>query len=326
MGKIPVGSERAEEIAEYIRDRGVDAAAAEFNLSRETIRRYMRHAKNQNSPADPIDNDKQNLLKRLADQYSEADLRALLNEPFKPRSRTTQYNFSGDRILIGVSSDWHVGSSYLNEDRIAAMSQVYKSEGVVMNLIAGDLTEGMSGRDGHIYELRHCGYKAQKNAATKLLSSFDFCDTKIISGNHDLWFASKANMGALIVEDVCQSLLRCEYLGEHEGSVFLNGARADLWHGEDGAAYALSYRIQKIVESIEGGTKPQMIFAGHDHKALYIPSLRNIQAVASGCVQHQTPWMRRKKLAAFCGFWLVELTIREGEVKRFKPEWLPFYK
>lgn len=90
-------------------------------------------------------------------------------------------------------------------------------------------------------------------------------------------------------------------------------------------SYALSYRLQKIVESIEGGTKPNMIIAGHDHKSLYLPNLRNIQALAAGCIQHQTPWMRRKKLAAYCGFWIVELCIRDGKIIKVRPEWTMLY-
>jgi predicted phosphodiesterase len=316
----------AKTIRESVKEIGIDETAKKFNLARESVRRENRRAKNAETPTEPIDNDKAKLLERVSAQFSTADLRAMLNEPFKPSSRATKYDFSGDKILFGVASDWHVGSAYTDDDRISALAEFYKKEGASLLLIPGDLTEGMSGRDGHVYELKHIGYKAQKAAAIRALEQFCFLDVKLISGNHDLWYAAKANMGALIVEDICAELSHCEYLGEHEGSIYLNGARADLWHGEDGSAYALSYRIQKIVESLEGGSKPQMIFAGHDHKAEYIPNLRNIQAVESGCVQRQTPWMRRKKLAAHEGAWLIEATIKDKEVRRFKAEWIPFYK
>ena len=182
----------------------------------------------------------------------------------------------------------------------------------------------MSGRDGHVYELSHIGYHAQRQAAINILSEYSgYMDFKMISGNHDLWYASKANMGALIVKDICDSI-GAEYLGEHEATIIMNGVKVMLWHGEDGASYALSYRLQKIIESLSGGEKPQILLAGHDHKFGNF-FIRNVHALGAGCLQKQTPWMRRKRLAAYEGFSIIEATIKDAEVKKFKLEWIPFY-
>ncbi|RPI63109.1 MAG: metallophosphoesterase, partial [Planctomycetaceae bacterium] len=184
------------------------------------------------------------MIERLTAAYSDAEIKALLDDKSKHHDThgKTAVDFSGEWYKFGVLSDLHIGSNYTNEEEIAAAIEDCNREGCEMLLLPGDLTEGMSGRDGHLYELTHKGYAAQRTAAVSLLSAFHG-PVKAISGNHDLWYMSKGDAGALIVEDICRMLPDAEYLGEHEGSVYFNGARVDLWHGEDGASYALSYRI-----------------------------------------------------------------------------------
>lgn len=327
---MPVSKERGQYIRSLVEDKGIEWAMQETGIKRESLRRMMRYGKageQKAAPSAPVDDlsiDK--TLAKLAEIYSPEELRALLKDrgQHHDNHRHTRYDFSGEWVKFGVLSDLHIGSAYTDEHEVEMAIAECARQGCEMLLISGDLTEGMSGRDGHIYELQHVGYRAQRAAAIRLLSRFPG-KIKAISGNHDLWYMSKGNQGALIVEDICRALPDAEYLGEHEGSVYFNGARVDLWHGEDGASYALSYRLQKIVESIEGGTKPNMIITGHDHKSMYLPNLRNIQAIAAGCLQHQTPWMRHKKLAAYCGFWIVELCIRDGKIIKVRPEWTMLY-
>ena len=85
-----------------------------------------------------------------------------------------------------------------------------------------------------------------------------------------------------------------------------------LIHPGGGSSYALSYRPQKIVESLEGGTKPDMLAIGHYHKADYIPSYRNVATLQVGTFQRQTPFMSRQGLAAHVGGWIVDVTVGDG--------------
>lgn len=317
-----VTEKRIKEILDYIAEYGRPAACEKFKLSKETIRRYTRlYSEDEKTP---VDHDSEILLKKLSEKFSPGELKSLLNDKFQPESKNTVYDFTGETIKFAVMSDLHIGSNYTSETRITAALEDCKNQGVLLVLLPGDVTEGMSGRDGHVYELTHIGYQAQRKAAINILKPFSkYFDFKMISGNHDLWFASKANMGALIVHDICDSI-GAEYLGEHEAIIMMNGVKVMLWHGEDGSSYALSYRAQKIIESFTGGEKPQILLTGHDHKQGYF-TIRNVHTILSGCLQKQTPWMRRKKLAAYEGFWIIEATIKDNEVKRFKPEWIPFY-
>lgn len=317
--------ERAEYLRSLVDDIGIEAAVEETGMKRESIHRAIRVLNA--SKCDPVDDAPLDpTLRKLAERYSMDELRALLKdkERHHDASRTCRHDFSGEWVRFGIMSDVHEGSLYTDDSEVDAVIDEMNRRGCEGIAFPGDITEGMSGRDGHIYELTHIGYREQRKAAIARISRFKG-KVWAISGNHDLWYASKADHGALIVEDICEALPDAEYLGEHEGSIYFNGARVDLWHGEDGASYALSYRIQKIVENLEGGTKPNMIIAGHDHKAEYIPNLRNIQAIEAGCIQHQTPFMRRKKLAAFTGFWIVEMCVRDGQIIKVRPEWTTLY-
>ena len=316
---MPTSEDRIKQIISDVDLYGRDFTAEKYGITKETLRRYIRLNNNHDEPQ--IDT---NILKRISDKFSEGELRSLLDEKFQSKSGSTEYDFSGDVIKFAVLSDMHIGSQYTPEERIKyALDECLKND-IRLILFSGDVTEGMSGRDGHVYELSHIGYNEQRQAAINIFEPYkNMFDFKMISGNHDLWYASKANMGALIVKDICESI-GAEYLGEHEAVIMMNGIKIMLWHGEDGASYALSYRIQKIIESLSGGEKPHILITGHDHKQGYFFT-RNIHTVMGGCIQKQTPWMRRKRLAAHEGFWIIEMTVKDAEVKKFKTEWVAFY-
>lgn len=116
-------------------------------------------------------------------------------------------------------------------------------------------------------------------------------------------------------------------------------ARIDLVHGRTGvrntllvmhpgggSSYAVSYRPQKIVESLQGGEKPGVIVIGHYHK-LSSNMFRNVWAIQAGCSQDQTPFMRKLGLEAHVGGGV--LTLRQdpesGAIIRCKWDQLNFF-
>jgi hypothetical protein len=106
------------------------------------------------------------------------------------------------------------------------------------------------------------------------------------------------------------------FVGSCSGRIALDagGNRSyvvDMAHPAGGSSYALSYKPQKIVEQLEGGTKPDMLLIGHFHKADWLPSYRNVSVAQVGCFQWQTPFMRDLGLAAHVGGWIFR--VRMGE-------------
>jgi len=125
-----------------------------------------------------------------------------------------------------------------------------------------------------------------------------------------------------------QALPVYEFLGEEQARVQFetpNGPwTLGLAHPGGGSAYALSYKPQKIIESLEGGTKPNMLAIGHFHKAEMMPSYRNVAGVQAGTFQRQTPFMVRGGLAAHVGGWIIEVTVGDTH-NRVRGEFVAVY-
>jgi predicted phosphodiesterase len=309
-----VSNGKATEILLSTLTIGKERTADLYNLTTETIDRYLRKSGNQSTKQ----------LAELAGMYTTDELKALGSKKKSTSSGSAIVNFESEQIMFLALTDTHIGSRYTNEAYITSAIEEGIKQNCQFMVHAGDVTEGMSGRDGHVYELSHIGYKEQRKASINLLSQWPG-KFYAISGNHDLWYAAKNDNGGIIVEDICQGLPNGEYLGEHEGSIFINGIEIRLWHGEDTGSYATSYRLQKLVESFSGGEKPNVLFCGHTHKSGYIFE-RNCHIVTLGSIQKQSAWMRRKRLAAHCGFYVITMGIRDKEVTYFEPRFYPFYK
>ncbi len=96
-------------------------------------------------------------------------------------------------------------------------------------------------------------------------------------------------------------------------------------HPGGGAAYALSYSAQKIVESFQGGEKPSVLLYGHYHKFDW-NYYREVHNIGTGCTVDQSIFMRKQKIQAHVGGLLVRLhQAPDGAINRVKVEWIPFY-
>lgn len=120
-----------------------------------------------------------------------------------------------------------------------------------------------------------------------------------------------------------------KYLGYGEADISLKHlsgfAMMRVVHPGGGSSYALSYTSQKRIESYQGGEKPHIELAGHYHKAGYFYP-RGVHCVDTGCTEDQTMFMRKKKLSAHLGFWVIKIMQDEhGAVVRFAPEFFPFF-
>ena len=315
--------ERIAEIAEYAAAEGDAAAEAEYSISHETLRRYKRRYQ-QNGGVE-IDRPTDRILQDIASKYSKDELKAIAKGGIhQPKNNTIDASwFDGETIKFGVITDTHIGSIDYRQDWFDCALDKFEYGDIDFIAHVGDITEGMSGRAGHIYELEHLGYSRQKAAAVPLMAQLvEIAPTYAVAGNHDLWHM-KSN-GADIVQDICRET-GVEFLGHHFGDINIGGIKIGLHHGDDGSSYAHSYRVQKVIESMAGGTKPNILLTGHVHKSYYFFD-RNIHAIGAGCIQQQTAWMRSKRLPAQPGFWIIQADVNDGSVVRFNPQFYAFYK
>lgn len=264
-------------------------------------------------------------LEQLAQNLSEAELKTILRSSgpasVKPRLIHTPYETGYVKFIL--VTDTHIGHKKFREDWWYHALDRGAKEDVQFMFHTGDILEGMSTRPGHIYELDQAGFEAQFSRAKQLIGDCPFPVRGII-GNHDCWYLEKADQGTNVGLRLEESLGNFEYLGIHEANVEIENIRFKLWHGNDGSTYAVSYRGQKIVESLDGGDKPHVLLTGHDHKAIFFQT-RNVHVIGGGTLCEQTGFMRGKKLAAHRGYWIVEAWSNEHGLVRIRPEWIPFY-
>lgn len=229
-------------------------------------------------------------------------------------------------VRFGVISDTHIGAREFDEDLLRYSSEMFKQNKVKEIYHIGDILEGMSGRDGHIYELSKVGFSQQIKYTIELFKKY-YSDFKIlaIQGNHDSWYKIRNNGGIIVGEELQDKLPNFTYLGESEADIkFSDKVTMKLVHPGDGTAYAASYKMQKRIEALEASKKPNILLSGHYHKALYMFN-RNIHGIECGTLCGQTNWMKGKNIPAHKGFWIVDFDLTDKGISNFTPKFFPAY-
>ena len=231
-----------------------------------------------------------------------------------------------DEIIFGWISCTHYGSLYSNMAGIHAFYREAKARGAWFVLHSGDVCDGYKMHKGQEFEQSHIGWDAQAKCFEE--NAPDTLPTKFITGNHDE--SLKKLAGISPGPDLARRRKDWEFLGSCKGRITLDAAKGrkcmiDTIHPAGGSSYALSYKSQKIVDALEGGTKPDMLGIGHFHKAEWLPIYRNISVTQLGCFQWQTPFMRDLGLAAHVGGWIVKVKIGE-KCNSFSGEFIAFYR
>lgn len=254
---------------------------------------------------------------------TEKELDTILQSVQAPKSTKSSHTWGNSSFKFACVSDTHFGHIKSSAEWWGKACDLIAKEKCQVVFHPGDITEGMSGRPGHAYELDAVGVTAQINLAVARLSMLP-CPVEAITGNHDAW--AFKNVGVDIGEALAMRMPgHYKNLGPDEADITIDGVTIKMWHGGDGSSYATSYRTQKFVEGLTGGEKPHILLSGHAHKAIF-HECRNVLCFEAGTLCGQTSWMRGKKLAAHVGFWIVEVWPNgNGGVDRISPQWIPFF-
>lgn len=258
------------------------------------------------------------LERRLA--MEQAKLDAFMERKNKQSIKIQETN----EITFGLIGCTHFGSIYCNIPAIEAFYEYVASMGIDTIYHGGDVLDGHKVYRGQEFEVNDVGLDRQ----LKRLTTFNNhgITTKFITGNHDQSF--KSGNGAPIGDLIEGARMDFEFLGEEQARVEFQTSEGKyelmLIHPGGGSSYALSYRPQKIVESLEGGTKPNMLAIAHYHKAEFMPSYRNVATIQTGTFQNQTPFMARQGLAAHVGGWIVRIKVH-NDYNAVSSEFISFY-
>lgn len=237
-------------------------------------------------------------------------------------------------LKFGLYGDTQIGSLYQRMDALKVFYERCADEGVTKMCMAGDLVDGWRVYRGQEFELRPdgIGWPRQREIFVNEMPYFPDMDTYFITGNHDSSFKS---LVGLVVGDEIQAIRPdWKFIGADTGQVDFtteSGHKFKVMMIHPGGGinqYALSYKPQRIIESLSGGQKPDLIGIGHYHKAFFIPAYRNMVGICVGCFQSQTPFMARQSIAAHVGGWIITVTLgdREKLTTRVQAEFVGFYE
>jgi predicted HTH domain antitoxin len=234
--------------------------------------------------------------------------------------------WNGEKIIrFGLMGDTQINSKYTQITHLHKFYDICKSEGIADIYHTGDIDEGEQMRPGHQYECYNQGADDHVNEIVRVYPKREGITTHFITGNHDASIIKRC--GYDIGYPISNQRDDMIYLGQSDAVINLTpNCNLELRHPLDGTAYALSYKIQKLVESMSGGEKPNILAVGHYHKSEYL-FYRNVHCFQSSSFQAQTPWLKGKGISVAIGGWIVEVNVdSEGTITRVRQEYIPFYK
>ena len=233
---------------------------------------------------------------------------------------------------FGALGDNHLCNRFARLDVLNALYDLYEKEGITAVYNTGNWLEGEASFVRN--DLIEWGLDRQVDYFLKHYPQRKGVKTYYVAGNdHEGWWTK--NVGIDIgrhVELRAREMGRDDlvYLGYQEANVELrwkNGLTRTLRvsHPGGGSAYAISYKAQKYVESLQGGQKPHILLQGHYHK-FNVGYPREVYTVDTGTTADQTSFMRQKQIQAHVGGLICEVKPNaDGTVWRFRSEFIPFY-
>lgn len=227
-------------------------------------------------------------------------------------------------LRFAIMGDTQFGSKYAQITHLHNFYDLCEKEGITDVYHTGDLTDGLKMRTGHEYELYEVSADEMRDDVIKNYPKRDGITTHFITGNHDASIYKQ--VGYDIGQAIANSRPDMKYLGRDCAVIHLTpNCTLELRHPWDGTAYALSYKMQKMIEAMESDSKPNILAVGHYHKAEYL-FYRNVHALQTGCFQGQTPFTRGKGISVHMGGWIVTIRVDEnGYIQGFAPEYVPYY-
>ncbi len=242
------------------------------------------------------------------------------------------YNISGEHVKMLVFGDTHIGHKQYDPRLMNTAAKIAKSENVDLILCTGDIADGWyQNRPSAIFEQDAIGFDNQLEKAVKEFGKLGNTGKPIyyITGNHE--YNTFVRGAGVEFGDIFKLRLDKEgyenyYMGNAEANLKLDtGSTIKLLHPDGGTAYAISYKSQKIIESLQGMQErlPHVALIGHFHKAEYIP-YQGVHTFQTGTLMGQSKFMRGKGIPAHKGFWVIDLySKKNGSIDKVIPQFYP---
>lgn len=232
-------------------------------------------------------------------------------------------------VRFGAIGDTHLCSKYERLDVLQAVYDTFASEGITDVYHTGNYVDGEA--RFNFSDIHTHGMDDQLHYFVQQYPQHSGMTTHFIAGDdHEGWYVQKNRVDiAAHTEDIARRVGRTDLraLGYMEADVpLLSGAiKMRVLHAGGGSGAAISHTSQKIVDSYSEDEKPHILLVGHYHKAEYLPNYRNVHIFQTGCTQEQTPFMRKKRLHADLGAWIISVSVQPDGTMRVAGEFLAFH-
>lgn len=262
-----------------------------------------------------------------------------------PSNKIVEVRSKEEVIRFGLISDTHLVSKYADLDTLYLLYKIFEEEGIEQVYHVGNIADGEKTYRGQEYEILTVGadnqadYVAQHYPYVEEITTYFIASSTCHEGGY---YKRDGLIFGRLVEQRRDDLI---YLGMDEVDVKIENGRGSitlrLMHPGGKSAYATSYRSQKIMESIvdallseynnieywNGRTIkkeiPNILAIGHFHKN-NVQELYGCYTIQAGCVEYQTPFMKKRSISAHIGGYIVEVRVIDHDVvSRVKVEWIP---
>lgn len=235
--------------------------------------------------------------------------------------------------LTHIRQTWISDTHFCNEaQQLGLVNQIYKEtrdKGITTVLHFGDVLDGdYHNRPEHQYALFRQGASRQLEYIVNYYPKVEGVDTYFITGTHD---QTHAKNGGLFMGPAIERLRPdLHFMGDDKG-VF-NPKESpktveEMYHPGGGCASSLSYKMQKYIDKMEPGCKPNILGSGHFHQS-HMMAYRNVIAFLIPCLTAKTNFAIRQGLENTMGAYFVDMYVNQkGEIemlefeeKRFTPK------
>lgn len=237
-----------------------------------------------------------------------------------PQAEVIKHEIKGNSWKVAVFSDLHIGSDVFRPVELQTAVKYALDSGVDTFLLPGDIIDGTNVYRGQQYEQDITGVDSQIERFAEVFPKVP--KAYFIVGNHE--YSAFKSVGKNVGHDISAIRKEFQYIGCMEGRVTINDVIFELFHPTGGGSYALSYKLQKRIESYIPGNKPRFLLMGHYHQSMCM-TVRNVTGYHCGSFQGPNTFSKALSLANVTGGWILEIMSENGEVNSVKSEFVQFY-
>ena len=244
----------------------------------------------------------------------------------KNKPKTTKPIKSSTNELKKISQVWLSDSHLCNEaQQLHLLNRIYKEaadKGISTILHFGDVLDGdYHNRPEHQYALFRLGASRQLDYITNYYPKVEGIDTYFITGTHDQTHCK--NGGVFIGNAIEEKRTDLHFLGDDKGIYKPEESpktREEMFHPGGGCSSSLSYKMQKYIDKMEPGNKPNIIGGGHFHQS-HMMAYRNVIAFLVPCLTAKTNFAIRQGLENTMGAYFIDMYVNnDGDIEMIEFE------